>query len=68
MRKGALLIALAFAVALTAPASAAKKQVDPAAQAQKESWAFWNDAFHPWAPTATAPKGTMPKAKGKKKK
>jgi len=64
MRKGALLLALAFAVGLTAPASAAKKQmVDPAVQAQKDSWAFWNDAFHPWAPTAT-----MPKSKGKKKK
>ena len=71
MRKGALLLALSFAVALTAPASAAKKQkqmVDPAVQAQKDSMAFWNDAFHPWAPSAAAPKATMPKAKGKKKK
>jgi hypothetical protein len=69
MRKGALLLALAFAVALTVPASAAKKQAaDPAVQAQKDSWAFFNDAMHPWAPTATAPKGGMPKAKGKKKK
>jgi len=70
MRKGALLLALAFAVGLTAPASAAKKKqmVDPAVQAQKDSWAFWNDAFHPWAPTAAAPKGTTPKARHKKKK
>lgn len=69
MRKGALLFALAFAVAMTVPASAAKKKsaaaADPAIQAQKESAAFFEDAFHPWAPTATMSK---PKVKGKKKK
>jgi hypothetical protein len=64
MRKGALLLALAFAVGLTTSASAAKKMADPAVQAQKDSMAFWNDAFHPWAPSATMSK---PKGKAKKK-
>ena len=65
MRKGALLLALALAVAVAVPASAAKKMAaDPAIQAQKESEAFWNDAFHPWAPSATMGKT---RAKHKKK-
>lgn len=64
MRKGALLLALAFAVGVTTSASAAKKMAkpDPAVQAQKDSAAFFEDAFHPWAPTASKPKG---KRKGK---
>jgi hypothetical protein len=65
MRKGALLIALAFALAATTSASAAKKPAaDPAIQAQKDQAAFLNDAFHPWAPTAKMSKPS----KGKKKK
>ena len=59
MRKSALLLALVFAVAATTTASAAKKQkmaVDPAVQAQRDTAAFLNDAFHPWAPTKSEPK------------
>ena len=66
MRKCALLFALAFAVAATMPASAAKRKAaapDPAIQAQKDSAAFFADALHPWAPTATTPT-----SKAKKKK
>ena len=65
MRKGALLLALVFAVGATTTASAAKKMAkpDPAIQAQKDSAAFFGDAFHPWAPSTPALK-----AKGKKKK
>jgi hypothetical protein len=66
MRKGALLLALVFAVSASAftPASAAKKMAkpDPAIEAQKNSAAFFQDAFHPWEPTASM------KTKGKKKK
>jgi hypothetical protein len=70
MRKGALLLALVFAVAAVTTADAAKKKAakaapDPAVQAQKDSAAFFGDMFHPWAPSATM-KAT--KAKGKKKK
>ena len=64
MRKGALLLALAFAIAGTTTASAAKKMAkpDPAVEAQKNSSAFIHDALFPWGASAT------PKAKGKKKK
>ena len=68
MRKGTLLLALAFAVAASTAAMAAKKpakSVDPAVAAQKDSAALFDDAFHPWAPSATMK--TM-KVKGKKKK
>ena len=65
MRKGALLLALAFAVSATVSASAARKpKADPAVQAQNDSAAFFNDAFHPWAPSAAMSKSS----KGKKKK
>jgi len=65
MRKGALLLALAFAVAAATSASAAKKpKADPAVQAQQDSAAFFSDLFHPWAPTAAM---STP-SKGKKKK
>lgn len=67
MRKGALLLALALAASIPTAAMAAKKMAkpaaDPAIQAQQNSWAFFNDAMHPWAPSTPAPK-----AKGKKKK
>ena len=67
MRKGALLLALVLAASIPTAASAAKKMskpaADPAIQAQKDSWALFNDAMHPWAPSTPAPK-----AKGKKKK
>jgi hypothetical protein len=69
MRKGALLLALVFAVAATTSADAAKKKAkvmqDPAVQAQKDSAAFFGDLFHPWAPTATM---STPKMKHHKKK
>ena len=66
MRKGALLLALVFAVAATSSASAAKKQkaaADPAVQAQRDTAAFLTDAFHPWAPTTPAPKARAAKKK-----
>ena len=65
MRKGALMLALALAASIPTAASAAKKMAkpaaDPAVQAQKDSWALFNDAMHPWATTPT-------KGKVKKKK
>ena len=68
MRKGALLLALALAVSIPTAASAAKKMskpaADPAIQAQKNSWALFNDAMHPWAPSTPEPK--MRKSKKKK--
>jgi hypothetical protein len=69
MRKGALLLALAFAVSIPTAALAAKKKMskpaaDPAIQAQKDSWALFNDAMHPWAPSTPEPK--MKKSKKKK--
>ena len=70
MRKGALLLALVFAVSATTAASAAKKMAkptpDPAIAAQQNSAAFFQDALHPWAPTASM--SGQSKAKGKKKK
>jgi hypothetical protein len=73
MRKGALLLALVFAVAATTAADAATKKrgaakpaPDPAAQAQRDSAAFLGDLLHPWAPSATMK--AEPKARGKKKK
>jgi hypothetical protein len=65
MRKGALLVAaLALAVAATTSASAARKpKADPAVQAQNDSAAFFTDAFHPWAPTASMPKTSKAKKK-----
>jgi hypothetical protein len=41
-----------------------KPAADPAIQAQKDSWALFNDAMHPWAPSTPEPK--MRKSKKKK--
>ena len=50
MRKGALLLALVFAVSAPTAAFAAKKRMakpaDPAVMAQKQSAAFMQDAMH----------------------
>ncbi len=68
MRKGALLLALAFAVGVTTSASAAKKKpraaVDPAVQSQQDTANLLGDMFHPWAPSTPEPK--MRKSKKKK--
>jgi hypothetical protein len=68
MRKGALLLALVLAASIPTAASAAKKTAkpaaDPAVQAQRDSWALFNDAMHPWAPSTPEPK--MRKSKKKK--
>ena len=66
MRKSALLLALAFAVSLPTAALAAKKSkmaADPAVQAQSDSWKFFNDAMHPWAPSTPEPKARKSKKK-----
>jgi hypothetical protein len=68
MRKGALLLALVLAASIPTAALAAKKMAkpaaDPAVQAQRDSWALFNDAMHPWAPSTPEPK--MRKSKKKK--
>ena len=69
MRKGALLLALVFAVAATTTASAARKKpaADPTMEAQKNSSAFFSDMFHPWAPSATMAEPRARRTKKKKK-
>ena len=68
MRKGALLLALVFAVAAATTADAAKRRpaaaVDPAMQSQRDTANLLNDMFHPWAPST--PELRMRKAKKKK--
>ena len=72
MRKGTLLLAIVFAFSAATAASAAKKMKaappDPAVQAQKNSQAFFEDLFHPWASSAAMPqKPKHHKMKAKKK-
>lgn len=67
MRKGALLLALVFTVAAATTADAAKRRpaaaADPAMQAQRDSANFFNDLWHPWAPSTPAMKATTAKKK-----
>jgi hypothetical protein len=74
MRKGALLLALVFAVSAPTLASAAKKRAaapaDPAVAAQKNSASFMQDALHQIIvplESLSAPQ-PAPKAKRAKKK
>lgn len=70
MRKGTILLAAIFAVAITTGAEAAKKKAaaakpDPAVAANQQTAALVGDALQPWTPARPAP--GAPKAKGKKK-
>jgi hypothetical protein len=71
MRKGTILLAIVFTFSAVSAASAAKRakvMKDPAVQAQNDSWALFNDAFHPWAPSAAMPHKVAHHKKGKMKK